>query len=566
MPQTGDRLSRSWHLIRPFPALPCAAAIALAVTISIALWAWLGRSVPIVDAPTGRLECLSYAPTTDDASPLTANEGVYTVPAGLIAADLAALAPYTACVRTYSMLGSQGDVLAAAAAAGMQVMVGIWIGADDTRNEREIAAALDIAHAHPEAVRAIVVGNEVLLRREMTGERLARIVRSVKARTSLPVTYADIFEFWRRNPAVVDAVDFVTIHVLPYWDDPAPVGIDAVQAHVRTIVATARATFPGKAIRIGEIGWPSAGRTRAGAVPTRVNEARFVREFATQAAGIGLPYNLIEAIDQPWKRAPEGTVGGYWGLLDKSRQPKFPLSGPVSEWPDWPGAAAFAAAVSVVSLLLVGWLVRPADIRRWAALGVVLPAAGATLWALADYLFALATGWTGVVWALGLFCIALAGGGLLVLQLAGMAVPRPASLAEVTACLRRHCAWNGNIGVGLLHWAIVLPAAIVALSLAVDGRHRDFLQLAFWLPAAGFALLALQHRRDVGTSPRPEEGWMAALLVLSAPFAIDAIANREAIVWALVCLVLAAPWLADARREVAGLAGVLRRPVPTRQA
>jgi len=556
---------RSWQLIRPFPALPCAAAIALAVSISIALWAWLGRPVPIVDAPTGRLECLSYAPTTDDASPLTAVEGVYTVPAGLIAADLAALAPYTECVRTYSMLGSQGDVLAAAAAAGMQVMVGIWIGADDVRNEREIAAALAIAHAHPKAVRAIVVGNEVLLRREMTGERLARIVRSVKARTDLPVTYADIFEFWRRNPVVVDAVDFVTIHVLPYWDDPAPVGIDAVQAHVRTIVATARQTFPGKAIRIGEIGWPSAGRTRAGAVPTRVNEARFVREFAAQAATIGLPYNLIEAVDQPWKRAPEGTVGGYWGLLDKARQPKFPLTGPVSEWPDWPWAAAFAAGLSILSLLLAGWRLRPAAPWRWAGLGLAVPAAGASLWALVDYLGALAIGWTGMVWATVLVAIASAGGVLLVLQLAGKALPRPASLAEVTVWLRRGRAWDGTIGLGLLHWAVVLPAAIVAVSLAVDGRHRDFLQLAFWLPAMGFALLAWQRRGETSAKPRPEEGWMAALLALSAPFAIDSLANREAIVWALVCVALALPWLADARREMIGLVAGLRRTVSARQ-
>ena len=26
--------------------------------------------------------------------------------------------------------------------------------------------------------------------------------------------------------------------------------------------------------------------------------------------------NVIEAFDQPWKRALEGTVGGHWGLFD----------------------------------------------------------------------------------------------------------------------------------------------------------------------------------------------------------------------------------------------------------
>ncbi|MGE0253547.1 MAG: hypothetical protein AB7N54_14940 [Alphaproteobacteria bacterium] len=537
--------------------------MAVAVALSTALWAWLGRAVDIVDVPAGRLQCLSYAPTTDDASPLTATDGVYTVPPGLIAADLAALAPYTECVRTYSMLGSQGDVLAAAAAAGMQVMVGIWIGADDRRNEREIAAALDLAHAHPAAVRAIVVGNEVLLRREMTGERLARIIRSVKARTSLPVTYADIFEFWRRNPVVVDAVDFATIHVLPYWDDPAPVDIDAVQAHVRMIVAQARETIRDKPIRIGEIGWPSAGRTRAGAVPSRVNEARFVREFAAQAASIGLPYNLIEAVDQPWKRAPEGTVGGYWGLLDKDRQLKFPLTGPVSEWPGWRSAAAFGGVLSVVALLLVAWRPRPRAVARWAALAVVLPAAGASLWALLDYLVAISAGWTGMVWMAALLAFAVAGAGLLVVQIAGIALPRPAALGEILTGRRRDGA---ALWLGVLHWAIMLPAVVLALSLAIDGRHRDFLQLAFWMPAAAFAFQAWGGRKEAGGAVRPEEGWVAAILLLSAPFAVDALVNREAIVWALVCVLLAAPWLRDAWLEAGRVAGDLRRLGPARRA
>ncbi|MBM3560038.1 MAG: glycoside hydrolase family 17 [Alphaproteobacteria bacterium] len=512
----------------------------------------------IVDAPAGRLECLSYAPTTDTASPLTATDGVYVVPDGLIAADMVALAHFTECVRTYSMLGTQGDVLPLAAAAGLQVMIGIWIGADDTRNEREIAAALARAQAHPQAVRAIVVGNEVLLRREMTGERLARIVRSVKARTHLPVTYADIYEFWRRNPALADAVDFVTIHVLPYWDDPSPVDIDHVQEHVRGIVARARDTFPGKAIRIGEIGWPSAGRTRAGAVPSRVNEARFVREFVAQAATIRLPYNLIEAVDQPWKRAPEGTVGGYWGLLDKSRQLKFPLSGPVREWPEWRLAAAFTAVLSAVVLVLVGWRVRPRAGWRWAALAVALPAAGATLWSLASYLGALAAGWTGTLWTILLLGLASGGGALLVWQLAGGRLPRPAGLVAVLACLRNRHRPDSAILLGALHWAVILPAAILAVSLAVDGRHRDFLQLAFWLPAVAFALLAWQRRGEAAGDARPEEGWTALLLVAAAPFTVDALVNREALVWAAVCVLLALPWLPHARAVAAGF--LSRRP------
>ena len=35
----------------------------------------------------------------------------------------------------------------------------------------------------------------------------------------MPVTYADVWEFWLRYRDVYEAVDFVTIHILPYWED-----------------------------------------------------------------------------------------------------------------------------------------------------------------------------------------------------------------------------------------------------------------------------------------------------------------------------------------------------------
>lgn len=531
-------------------------AVVVAAALSAGLWLWLGRPVQIVDLPHGRLECLSYTPASSGASPLEAKDGIYPVSKALIEADMKVLSKYTDCIRTYSMLGEQGDVMAAAAAAGIKVMVGIWIGAEDARNAREIDRALALANAYPNAVRAIVVGNEVLLRREMTGERLAGIIRSVKARTSFPVTYADIYEFWRRNPVVAQAVDFVTIHVLPYWDDPAPVDIDHVQAHVRRIIERAQATFPGKKLQIGEIGWPSAGRTRAGAVPTLVNEARFVREFAAQATAIGVPYNLIEAIDQPWKRVPEGTVGGYWGMLDKHRALKFPLIGPVREWPHWRMAAGFTGAVAAVIVGWAAWRRRGALAGapwRWLALGVAGPAVGATLWALTVQVQQSAIGWFGGLWGTYLIIMAVTGGALLVrLAAGGEALPPPAPLAELVELARRRQRPDAAGWSGLLRWAVLLPAAVLALLIAVDGRHRDFWTLAFWLPALALAIESWRRRGDKSGTARAEEGWIAGLLLICAPLCIDALVDREAEVWAVCCVLLAAPWLgatlAEARR------------------
>ena len=132
----------------------------------------------------------------------------------------------------------------------------------------------------------------------------------------MPVTYADVWEFWLRNRDVAAAADFITIHILPYWEDfPIPAR-NAAAAHVDAIRRQVVAAFPGKEVIIGEVGWPSAGRMREGALPSPANQARVIQDVLALAARENFRVNVIEAFDQPWKRALEGTVGGHWGLLD----------------------------------------------------------------------------------------------------------------------------------------------------------------------------------------------------------------------------------------------------------
>lgn len=491
----------------------------------------------MADVPGGRFQCLSYAPTTADGHPLMGAD--YQLPAGLIESDLTALSRLTGCVRTYSSYGVQQDVLPIAAKLGMKVLLGIWIGTDGKQNKAEIEAALSAAARHPDAVRAIVVGNEVLLRREMTGARLAGIIRRVKARTDLPVAYADVFDFWERHPVVAEVVDLMLVHVLPYWDDPAPAPVEEMQTRVRDAVARARFVFPKARIEIGEIGWPSAGRARGQAVPSRVNQARFLREFAAGADGLGIHYNVVEAVDQPWKRVPEGTVGGFWGVLDAARAAKFPLTGPVREWPDWRWAAGFSVAVALLFQLAVAVLARLGRVPRPGmarALGIAIAggATGTCLWMLGAQVEAMAIGLSGVMWSFYLIVVAAVGGAFLVLRIAGAAADA--------------VPW------GAFRWAVLVPAGIAALALAVDGRHRDFLSLAFVLPAVALALAAWA-RRGVSVERRAEDAWIALLLTVAGPLAVDSLGNVEAVVWAGVCLLLAAPGWAAVPAEL----GRLRR-------
>jgi len=99
-------------------------AFALAAVLAFGFWSWMGRPIPMADAPGGRLQCLSYTPYDGGSSPLDAT---FTVRDGHILADLKALHPFSECIRTYSSMPPQGEVVRIAEELGMQVYLGIWI-------------------------------------------------------------------------------------------------------------------------------------------------------------------------------------------------------------------------------------------------------------------------------------------------------------------------------------------------------------------------------------------------------------------------------------------------------
>ena len=166
-----------------------------------------------------------------DQTPL--NPGLIVSPEQ-IAEDLAELAKVSQCVRTYSVDNGLDKVPELASKVGLKVLLGIWIGNNRLKNALLIETAISLARDYPGAIKAIIVGNEVLLRGEMTPSDLREIIRSVKTRVNVPVTYADVWEFWLRYREVSDDVDFVTVHILPYWED-SPVRAEDAAAHVDAI-------------------------------------------------------------------------------------------------------------------------------------------------------------------------------------------------------------------------------------------------------------------------------------------------------------------------------------------
>jgi exo-beta-1,3-glucanase (GH17 family) len=300
-----------------------------------AAWWWMATPIKLSRAPidpSAKLLCVSYAPFRGTQTPLVPTTRISPEQ---IAQDLAQLAKISDCVRTYSIENGLDQVPALAAKVGLKVMQGIWLGSDRLKNLAQISTVIGLTKQYPDVISSVVVGNEVLLRGEMTTSDLANVIRAVKAQVSVPVTYADVWEYWLRSREIYDAVDFITIHILPYWED-IPIRARYAASHVDAIRKRVAVAFPGKEILIGETGWPSEGRMRAGALPSRTNQARVVSEILAMAKRENFRVNLIEAYDQPWKRQLDGTVGGFWGVIDAmQRMLTVPPGVPISNFAQW---------------------------------------------------------------------------------------------------------------------------------------------------------------------------------------------------------------------------------------
>lgn len=326
------------------------------------LWWWYpNKPVEIAGWTTAPLQSVSFAPYRPGQSPLTRT---FPTP-DQIESDLKRLQGKVGAVRTYSAGENLETVPQRAGKYGLKVWHGAWLNNNEKENLEQINLLIDHANKYKDTVERVIVGNEVLLRKDLTANQLRRYIRQVKQRVSQPVTYADVWEFWLRNPQLADEVDFITIHILPYWEDE-PIGLDrrepdgklTIEKHLVDIYKKVQARFPDKKIVIGETGWPSDGRMRSDARPGRVEQVKFFSIFRSAAEREKFDYNVIEAFDQYWKARQEGTVGAAWGLLDAYRHDKFELGKPVSAEPKW--RLLFAVSTIFGGLLLLGY----AGLRR----------------------------------------------------------------------------------------------------------------------------------------------------------------------------------------------------------
>jgi exo-beta-1,3-glucanase (GH17 family) len=493
-----------------------------------------------VTMPAGKFNSLSYAPYRSWQSPADKS---YPTPAQ-ISRDLALVAGQTNGIRTYSSvegtlpatlaaIQNGTDIVGLAQKAGLKVWLGIWLSSNPADNAKEMAAGIAEANAYPTTVTRVVVGNEVLLRRDLSVDDLTADIDTVHAQVKQPVAYADVTDFWKQFPQVAPHVDIVMIHFLPYWEN-TPLSLGASIANIKTTTEQFKALFPGKQLSIGETGWPSRGRSRGGAVPSRVNEAVFLRQFVTLASQEGVDYNLIEAFDQPWKYEDEGVAGANWGLWNTHRIQKFPLTGPVTERPDWRWYALLGA---LSGCLLFG------------ATGLKNLRLAAPAFALGNGFAIACIGTVPMLYDNWLRLDALVNLPLQAIfavlairraqaVLSGKILPPPITGAQTLAALRR-----GKFPFTYdSFWFIFLASAAIFQTLLVfDGRYRDAPMAVFIIPviAAGIRVWTKDKPKQLGWEEILSANILALFGILDA--VIEGGNNLEFVTWSIAAVIMAAP-------------------------
>jgi exo-beta-1,3-glucanase (GH17 family) len=513
--------------------------LALAVLALGLQLGWLGRPLALPSAEAAMLPCVSYAPFRRPGH--TPLDPALRVTPGQIEADLRLLRGVSGCVRTYGLDHGLDAVPAVARQLGLRVLLGTWIGRDAAANATQLQRALALAREHADVVDLLIVGNEVLLRRELSPEALAGLLAQARRESAVPVAYADVWEFWLHHAAVLTPqVDVVAAHVLPYWEDD-PVGIDTAAEHVRRIAEKMRAAFAPLPVLVAETGWPAQGRQRGPARPGAVEQTRLARELMRQpptAGRAGLPtFNWIEAFDQPWKRQLEGAMGGGWGVFDHQGQRRVEFSGPMRADPHW-RQPLWAAAVGAALAALLGAMLRLG--RGW----VALPLAGAGIGALALLQWRDLALWSRSPseWAVGgaIALTALAFALLAALRLAQYIGGTPAAARTGVVS-----AWRGagQRGFASLHLLLLFGSALIALQMLFDGRYRPLVWPVLAAPALLLPLLALLgDRLDRGAR---EERLLAVICLLAAPALLlqEGLHNTQALAAAATWLALSAPSL-----------------------
>ena len=260
-----------------------------------------------------KIHGMSYSPYMDGQEP-----GVE-ISNAQIEQRLKIIQPYTHWIRTFSCVEGNENIPGIAKKHDLKTMVGVCLSDDRDKNEIELSNAIDIARQGH--VDILAVGNEVLLRGELTEQELIDyIARAKQALPDLSVSYVDAYFQFENHPRLVEACDVLLVNCYPFWEECSA---DYALLYMKDMYHRSVRVANGKKVIISETGWPTAGAACGAAIPSYENAMQYFINTYIWAEQEDIEIFYFSSFDEAWKTGDEGDVGAYWGLWDKDGKFKY---------------------------------------------------------------------------------------------------------------------------------------------------------------------------------------------------------------------------------------------------
>jgi exo-beta-1,3-glucanase (GH17 family) len=256
---------------------------------------------------------ISFSPYTNDQRPgMQLSESI-------IRNRMEIIRPYVSWVRSFSCTEGNELIPKVAKEMGLNTLVGAWLGDEADKNEMEINGLLNLAREGNADI--LAVGNEVLLRGELTEDQIVDYIRQVQSEVpDLPVGYVDAYYEFELHPKIVEACDVLLVNLYPFWEGYP---FEHSLVYLKDMYRRALRAANGKKVIVAETGWPNQGAACGNAVPSFENAIKYFINIYNWAAEEGVEVFYFSSFDEAWKIDKEGDVGAFWGLWDQDGNLKY---------------------------------------------------------------------------------------------------------------------------------------------------------------------------------------------------------------------------------------------------
>jgi exo-beta-1,3-glucanase (GH17 family) len=232
---------------------------------------------------------------------------------------LGIIQPYAHWIRSFSCIEGNQETPRIAREMGLKTMVGVGLSDDRDANELEFAGGIEAARGGHADILAI--GNEIMLRGDLTDDELIEYIQRAKdAVPGVPVSTVDAYFLFEEHPRVAEACDILLVNCYPFWEScPAGHALRYMKEMYRRAVRVAG----GRRVVISETGWPTQGSAFGAAEPSFENALEYFINTYHWAEQDGVEIFYFSAFDEAWKVGDEGDVGAFWGLWDADGNLKY---------------------------------------------------------------------------------------------------------------------------------------------------------------------------------------------------------------------------------------------------